>query len=181
MRKIIVASTNPVKVNAALAGFKAMFPDEQFEIEGVSAPSGVSDQPRSDTEAFQGAVNRTENVSKEKPDADFWISFEAGIEEVESEMEAFAWAVVKSNKGRIGKGKTGTFFLPPQITELIKQGKELGEADDIVFGRTNSKQSNGAIGLLTHDLLTRTTFYAEAAMLALIPFVNESLYFKEAL
>jgi non-canonical (house-cleaning) NTP pyrophosphatase len=29
-------------------------------------------------------------------------------------------------------------FSPPAVAELIREGKELGEADDPVFGRSNS-------------------------------------------
>ena len=76
----------------------------------------------------------------------------------------------------VGKGRSGTFFLPPKIAELIRQGKELGEADDIVFGRTNSKQENGAVGILTDGVVDRTKYYTEAVVLALIPFKNERLY-----
>jgi non-canonical (house-cleaning) NTP pyrophosphatase len=39
---------------------------------------------------------------------------------------------------------------------LVESGKELGDADDIVFGKSNSKQQNGAVGILTHDIITRT-------------------------
>ncbi|MEA2092675.1 MAG: DUF84 family protein, partial [Patescibacteria group bacterium] len=56
------------------------------------------------------------------------------------------------------------------IIELIKEGKELGEADDIVFQRNNSKQENGAVGILTGDVVDRTKCYTEAVILALIPF-----------
>ena len=91
-------------------------------------------------------------------------------------MEAFAWVVIKAKGNGFGKGRTGTFFLPPQIAELIKQGKELGEADDIVFGRTNSKQENGAVGILTENVVDRTKYYTEAVVLALIPFKNKKLY-----
>jgi len=49
--KIVVASKNPVKIEAALQGFQAMFPDEQFEAEGVSAKSEVSDNPMSHEES----------------------------------------------------------------------------------------------------------------------------------
>ena len=76
----------------------------------------------------------------------------------------------------VGKGRSGTFFLPPKIAELIRQGKELGEADDIVFERTNSKQENGAVGILTDGVVDRTKYYTEAVVLALIPFKNERLY-----
>ena len=59
-------------------------------------------------------------------------------------------------------------MLPPEVCRLISEGIELGEADDIVFGKSNSKQSNGAIGLLTQDLITRTTLYIPAILMALV-------------
>ena len=90
-------------------------------------------------------------------------------------MAAFAWIVVRS-KEMMGKGRTGTFFLPHAVAELIRQGKELGEADDIVFGRSNSKQENGAVGLLTDNAIDRVQLYEHAVILALIPFKNEALY-----
>jgi len=177
MKKVIVASTNPVKIESAQMGFAKMFPDESFDVQGISAPSEVSDQPMSSDETLMGATNRANNVSKLVTDADYWIGIEGGIEDVNEELEVFAWVVVKARDGKIGKGKTGSFFLPQKIAELVRQGVELGEADDIVFGRTNSKQANGAIGILTDDALTRTTYYVPAVIMALIPFKNETLYY----
>jgi len=58
----------------------------------------------------------------------------------------------------------------------VNSGLELGEADDLVFGQANSKQKNGAIGLLTNDVLNRTTLYEQAVIMALIPFKNPHLY-----
>lgn len=176
MKKIVIASKNPVKIDATLNGFQKMFPNEQFEIEGVSVSSGVSNQPKSDSETFSGAWNRADNASKEKTDADFYVGIEGGIEEKNSDMEAFAWVVIKAKENGFGKSRTGTFFLSSQIAELIKQGKELGEADDIVFVRTNSKQENGAVGILTDNVIDRTKLYTEAIVLALIPFKNKKLY-----
>lgn len=173
--RIIVASKNPVKINAVKLGFETMFPDESFECEGISADSGVSDQPSSDKETITGAENRVENAFNEVKDADFWVGIEGGLEKMESELEAFAWVVIKS-KEKLGKGRTSTFFLPRKVAELIEQGKELGEADDIVFNRTNSKQKNGSVGILTGDIITRTSYYKEAIILALIPFKNKDLF-----
>ena len=59
---------------------------------------------------------------------------------------------------------------------MIKEGKELGEADDIVFNRNNSKQENGAVGILTGDVIDRMKYYTEAVILSLIPFKNVDLY-----
>jgi len=176
LKKVIVASTNPVKVEAAKIGFDKMFPDERFNVKGVSVPSDVSEQPMSSNETLMGATNRAHNVSKLVTEADYWIGVEGGVEDVNEELEVFAWVVVKARNGKIGRGKTGSFFLPRKIAALVRTGMELGEADDIVFGRTNSKQANGAIGLLTDDALTRTTYYEPAVIMALIPFKNEILY-----
>lgn len=176
MKRIIIASKNPVKINATLSAFKKMFPDEKFEIEGISVVSGVSEQPKNDSETFQGAWSRAKNASKQIPNADFWVGIEGGIEEKNSEMEAFAWVVVKSSDNKFGKGKTGTFFLPPKIVALIKQGKELGEAADIVFGKTNTKQEGGTVGILTDNVVDRTKYYTQAIVIALIPFKNRALY-----
>jgi non-canonical (house-cleaning) NTP pyrophosphatase len=53
---------------------------------------------------------------------------------------------------------------------------ELGDADDQVFGKQNSKQQNDATGLLTRDILTREQLYRQAIILSLVPFQNKSLY-----
>jgi len=175
MKKIIVASHNPVKLDATLQGFSRMFPDETFTVAGVSAASGVSDQPANDAETYEGAFNRANNAKKAMPDADFWVGIESGIETRSTEMETYSWVVILG-KDQTGKSKTNAFFLPPPVAALVAEGKELGEADDIVFGKTNSKQANGAPGLLTHNAITRTGYYTEAVIFALIPFKNPGLY-----
>lgn len=157
-------------------GFAKMFPAESFAVQSVSVPSEVSDQPMSSDETLRGAANRAHNASKLTTEADYWIGIEGGVEDGNEELEVFAWVVVKAMNGKIGKGQTGSFFLPQKVAELVRQGVELGKADDIVFGRTNSKQTNGAIGILTDDALTRTTYYVPAVIMALIPFKNETLY-----
>lgn len=174
--KIIVASKNPVKLNAVKRGFKKMFPNESLEIDGVSVPSGVSSQPMSNNETFLGALNRSKKARINSLEADFWIGIEGGCENNKNELEAFAWVIVLSKNGKIGKGRTSTFYLPKKICALIKKGKELGEADDIVFGQTNSKQKHGTVGNLTGNIIDRTKFYTEAVILALIPFRNTDLY-----
>jgi inosine/xanthosine triphosphatase len=58
----------------------------------------------------------------------------------------------------------------------VKEGKELGDADDIVFGRINSKRENGAIGILSNNVINRAGLYEQAVILALVPFVQSRLY-----
>lgn len=174
-KKVIIASNNPVKINAVKIRFKKMFPLEKFEFAAVSVPSHVKDQPTDNQETMIGAINRADNAKTQFQDADYWVGIEGGTERINGEMGAFAWVVIKSND-RSGKARTGTFFLPKKVVKLIEAGKELGEADDIVFGHTNSKQKNGAVGILTGNVVVRTTYYAEAVILALIPFKNPEIY-----
>jgi inosine/xanthosine triphosphatase len=176
MKTIMVASTNPVKIEAALSGFQAMFPDETFTVRGVSVPSGVSAQPMSDEETLQGALNRAHAVRDLHPDADFWAGIEGGCEEKHDELWAFAWVVVLAGDS-VGKSRTGAFTLPHEIAELVRQGVELGIADDRVFGRSNSKQGNGAVGILTADVIDRAGYYQHAVVLALVAFKNPTLTF----
>jgi len=175
MKTIVVASNNPVKMQAVRLGFEIMFPEQGFEFHSIAVPSGVSDQPLSSHETLQGAYNRACAASQAYPQADYWVGIEGGIEAEGEEMAAFAWVVVHTAQ-ITGKGRTGAFFLPPAVVNLIKQGKELGEADDIVFKKNNSKQANGAIGILTGDVIDRTRLYEHAVILALVPFKNPGLY-----
>jgi len=86
MKKIIVASENPVKIKATLIGFEKMFPDEKFTISGVSVPSGVSNQPRSDEESLTGSLNRANNAQASYLKADFWVGMEAGVIKINFEV-----------------------------------------------------------------------------------------------
>ncbi len=173
--KIIVASKNPVKVDSALAGFEEMFPDRAFIAEGISVPSGVSDQPLGDEETYQGAWNRVQAAKAANPDADFWVGIEGGNIIKDQEMEVMAWVVVLS-KTQLGKARTAGFYLPPKVIELVNQGYELGHADDLIFGVSNSKQTGGSSGLLTDGVMNRKRFYVPAVILALIPFLKTELY-----
>jgi inosine/xanthosine triphosphatase len=174
-KTIVVASQNPVKHEAIRLGFARIYPHIDLELIGADAKSGVSDQPSSDEETLQGALNRVKAIQEGFPRADYWAGLEGGIQPVADGITAFAWVVVSSGM-QIGKARTGAFFLPKPIIQLLNQGLELGKADDIVFGRTNSKQNSGAIGLLTNDAIDRAALYSEAVILAMVPFLSPHLY-----
>lgn len=175
MKTILVASQNPVKAQAALGGFQRMFPEETFELRTVKVASGVSAQPFTSDETLQGAIHRAQAARQADPAADYWVGIEGGVEAHGEELCAFAWIAILADD-LTGIGRTGTFYLPPAVAELIRQGKELGEADDIVFKQNNSKQKNGAIGILTRDVIDRTQLYEQAVILALVAFKNPDLY-----
>lgn len=171
--QIVVASKNPVKLKATCLGFESYYSD--FEINGENVESGVSDQPMSDEETLRGARNRAENIKRLFPNADYWVGIEGGIESKETGLTAFAWVVILNEKKK-GESRTTSFQLPPKVAKLIEQGYELGIANDMIFKKENSKQKSGAVGILTNNKLTRAELYKQAIQLALIPFINATLY-----
>lgn len=175
MKKVVVASGNPVKIQATLNAFSRMFAPDPFEVEGEKVGSGVAAQPMSDVETLQGAEQRALAAERRQAQADFWVGIEGGVEESAGELLAFAWVVVRS-AGFSARGRSGSFVLPAAVSDLVRSGKELGEADDIVFGRRNSKQKEGALGLLTGKVIDRRELYEHAILLALVPFKSSELY-----
>lgn len=168
--KIAVASRNPVKLEAAGTAFGRVFPDREIEVVSISATSGVADQPMSDDETRQGAVNRARGAIAEAADADYGVGMEGGIERSGDGYRAFAWMVVVDQGGKLGESRSVTLPLPPAVSELIDSGLELGEANDRVFNTHNSKQAGGAYGLLTNGLLTRESVYRDTLCVALAAF-----------
>jgi len=175
MKTIVVASQNPVKAAAVLSGFNRMFSDEAFAVKKITVDSGVQEQPLSDQVTRQGALNRAQKAQSLSPQADYWVGIEGGCETLEDEMFAFAWVVVLS-KEILASARTAHFMLPQQVKVLVESGLELGDADDLVFGKKNSKQKSGAVGLLTGDVVTRKALYEQAVILALIPLKQPDLY-----
>jgi inosine/xanthosine triphosphatase len=172
---VIVGSRNPVKISCTEAGFQQAF-DNTYLVEGLNVGSGVAAQPVGDAQTFQGALNRAQNSKIVFPEADYWVGIEGGVDDFQGEMLAFAWVVIIDKNGKIGKAKTSAFFLPKQIAKLVKSGMELGKADDHFFQRENSKEQDGAVGILTNGVLDRKNYYQQAVLLALVPFIKPDLY-----
>lgn len=170
--KVVVASTNPVKINAVQAAFTACQPAATVTTLGIKADSGVRDQPASDEETRRGARNRVTDARRREPAADFWVGLEGGIEIIDDALQAFAWIVVSDDAGRLGMARSATLPLPPSIRKLIESGMELGDANDQVFASVNSKQQGGAFGLLTDGRHTRESIYSQTVTLALIPVLH---------
>ena len=120
--KIIVASKNPVKVNATRRAFEQMFPAENmFEVEGVSVSSGVRDQPLTFDETLLGARTRVDNAQAIYPDADYWVGLEGGVDLHGGDMAVSGWVVARDRSGREGKSMTNTIYLPPKVAELVAE------------------------------------------------------------
>jgi len=177
IKKIVVASLNPVKIEAGRLSFTRAFPGEEFKVSGVVAVSGVPDQPLSDAETKQGALNRLQSARSLEPGADFYIAFEGGVENKEHYLEEFAWVAVVAADNRRGEARSAAFVAPERLRQLvIDQGLEVGMAADLIFNEKNSKHSVGITGLLSKGALNRIDFYVQPGILALLPFIHPELY-----
>lgn len=172
---VLVGSKNPVKISSIEDAFTRAF-NRSFLVEGINANSGVSEQPMGDLETLQGAKNRAQNSRDVFPEAHYWVGIEGGLDEDEYGMFAFAWVFILDRNGKTSQSKTGTFYIPNAVKELVKEGMELGKADDLVFNQDNSKQQGGSVGILTQGVVERNEYYRQAIILALIPFLNENLF-----
>jgi len=176
MKKVVVGSENPVKIDVARQAFEKVFPNEKFEFLGYKATSKVSDQPKSDEETLRGAFNRVEDCKRKFPDADFWVSQEGGVVDDVIHMFESSHIVIVSKDGTIGRAKAATFEIPKSIAEDIRKGMELGPAADKLFKVSNSKQQASIIGLLTDNLVDRTSTYLQSAIFALLRHKHPDLY-----
>jgi len=170
--KIVVASSNPVKIAAAEQAFAAQFPAGVIDVTSVEVDSGVDDQPQSDEETRRGARTRAANAKKCRPEADFWVGLEGGTEVVGGHLMTFAWMAIRSRHEGLSEARTVTLPLPPAVKDLVDSGLELGAANDRVFKTLDSKHGGGAFGLLSDGRFTRQAIYEQALTIALIPFVN---------
>lgn len=172
--KVIVGSTNPVKVESARQAFaEALF--SSVEVIGVNVPSNVPDQPMSDQETLLGARNRSHAARERYPEADFWVGIEGGVAERDGQVESFGWVYVLSPQ-RHSSARSATFPLPPVVASRLRAGEELGPIVDHLFDEHNSKQKGGAVGLLSRTLVSREALYFQPMVLALIPFMQEKLF-----
>lgn len=177
MRRVIVASTNPVKLAATEAALRQAFPGENFGLRGVAAMPGVPEQPRSDKETLTGALNRVVSARALAPDADFYIGMEGGIEDRDGVLFSFSWIIAESASGKRGQGRSASYAVPDGIRHLIDEnGLEYGHATDAFFGSTDSKRKGGTIEVLSGGAIDRIEMYRHAAIFALLPFIREDLY-----
>lgn len=172
--RIIVASKNPVKIEAARKSFTKAFPEEHIEIMSIDAPSMVSDQPMSALETRDGAVNRVKFCQQQEK-ADFYISYEGGVDILDAIPSTYAVVCIADNT-RLQTGRTATLPLPYQIHQKLLKGEELGPAMDAMFNTVNIKQKGGAIGQLSNGLETRESVYISATLLTLSVFFYPILF-----
>ena len=177
--KILVGSKNPVKIKASEEAFLKYF--KKVEVMGIEVDSKVSDQPINE-ETFEGAENRALELKRinetKKLNAQFYIGLEGGIIELHSRWFNFGVVCVIDNNGKVGFGTSPCFELPDEIVQELLNDAELGEIMSKITKDRNIKKKGGAIGFFSKGIVKRKDLYISGLIVALIPFINEKLYFK---
>ena len=94
-KHVVVGSTSIIKLEAvkeALSqGFSFVGLEGPFDVGGVAAKSGVSEQPVGREETLIGAKNRALGAKALQPDSDLWIGIENGLFWEEDEKGHTQW------------------------------------------------------------------------------------------
>lgn len=167
MYHVISATTNPAKIKAILHAFTEIFGEGSCHIDAISVESGVPEQPFGNEETRAGARNRVVNAREIRPEADFWVAIEAGIDD----GSTFSWVVIEDRQQR-GEARSATLPLPEVILQEVRAGEALGPVMSRYTGIDEVGRKEGAIGVFTAGKLTRTSVYHQAVLLALSPFHN---------
>ncbi|QDX39758.1 DUF84 family protein [Salarchaeum sp. JOR-1] len=165
--RIAVGSENPVKREATERATAAL--NATVTTEGV--PSGVSEQPMTESETREGARNRAERALA-AGDYDLGVGLEGGVAPADDALLLTMWAAV-TDGDTTGLGGGPRFVLPDGIAARVRAGEELGPVMDDVVGAENVARSEGAAGALTGDLVDRESALRHALAGALGPFVTD--------
>lgn len=170
---IFVGSTNPVKINATINAASEHWPE--VKVVGLSVDTGVAEQPRSDEETKQGAINRAKAALKEglKQDIEgevLGMGLEGGVEDEGEEMWTTVWGAVIDKEGNLGLSGGSRFLVPAEMANKIRTGEEMGPVTAKVLNEENLeriKTEEGLVGIVTEKFVDRTEEYQSIAKLAL--------------
>lgn len=171
---VIVGSRNPVKINAAQKAISQLFPHQKVNCTGIYAPSGVAKQPMTLAETRLGAINRA-CYCRKNTEADFYVAMEGGVDVLEDGPVTFAYIAILDKDDR-SVSCSAHLPLPRSVYQALLDEVELGHVMDKMFNTNNIRQKEGAIGLLTKNLVTRESCYNQATLMAMAPFINKGLY-----
>ena len=168
-----VGSTNPAKLEAVHRALARLAPG--CTVEPVDAPSGVGAQPFGDEETRAGAMARARHALAELG-ADVGFGLEGGVILEGDRPWLVSWVAAVDREGRSGEASGLRMPLPAAVTARLRDGAELGDVIDELFGVSMSKQHTGAIGLLTEGFVSRTDAFADLVAMACAPLLREDLY-----
>ena len=176
--KVLVGSENPVKIQSVQDGFLTFF--DRVEVEGIHVDTGVAEQPVNDA-VFEGAKHRAENIKRindqQNLGATFFVGIEGGVFQLQKRWFCLNVVYILDHHNRDSFATTGLYELPSAISEDLLIEKGLGRAMGELANDTYAAREHGTVGFLTNGKMDRFQNQVQGITLALIPFVNDTLYF----
>jgi inosine/xanthosine triphosphatase len=149
-----------------------------------SVETGVPVMPLTNEQLMQGARNRAEAVRelllKEATSAELYVGLEGGFHsvEIDGQWDTFLCGWAYATDGERGSfGAAPSISVPYHIARRVIDGRrELSEVIDEVAGEQDVRSRQGAWGVLSCDLLTRSASFEAALVAAFAPFYNARFY-----
>ncbi len=186
---IAVGSIRRPKLAAVERAMKTLAPHfpagAEFEIAGIEVPSGVSHTPASREELMRGAKTRAEARARiaraENKSWNYFVGLEGGLDVVIENNQRLvfleSWAYVMNSSGRGAYGQAGGIAIPDSLAaEVLDRGVELSAAIDAFAGGKGIRDTRGAWGVLTKNLIAREDAFHFALINAFAPFINPEMY-----
>ncbi|WP_303968264.1 DUF84 family protein [Sporosarcina ureae] len=151
--EFILGSENQAKKRAVVRIIERCL--ENSSVSSVSVSSGVSAQPMSEEETRQGAINRSVAVANDT----YGIGLEGGVHMIADTMYLCNWGALTTPEGKTYTAAGAQIPLPEELADEIRSGRELGDAVDDYFKKRNVRMSEGAMGMLTAQLVPRDALF----------------------
>lgn len=152
--KIIIGSKNPAKITAV----KNAFPESEIELISLDIPSGVNEQPFSDEETINGAMNRAVEALRQGK-GDVGIGLEGGVQETRLGLLICNWGALATKDMEPIIAGGARFLLPEDVALRLRAGEELGPVMDDYAKRQNVRKQEGAVGIFTNGLINRVDMF----------------------
>jgi inosine/xanthosine triphosphatase len=146
----------------------------------TSAPA----MPLTDWQLMEGARERAlavrDSLRSRRLEADIYVGLEGGFHSISisGEWHTFlrGWAYA-TNGDRSAFGAAPSISVPPDLVKRVVEGRrELGAVIDEVTGGRDIRSKQGAWGVLSRDLVTRSMSFELALIAAFAPFYNPTFY-----
>jgi inosine/xanthosine triphosphatase len=146
--------------------------------------TSVPAMPMNDWELMQGARERAlavrDLLQTRRRQADIYVGLEGGFHSIsiEGEWHIFLRGWAYATDGTNGTfGATPSISVPPSLAKKVIEGRrELGLVIDEVAGLPDVRSRQGAWGILSRDLVTRSMSFELALIAAFAPFYNKAMY-----
>lgn len=140
--------------------------------------------PLTDWQLMEGARERAlavrDSLHSRRLEADIYVGLEGGFHSISvgGEWHTFlrGWAYATDGE-KSAFGAAPSISVPPEIVKRVVQGRrELGMVIDEVAGGRDIRSKQGAWGVLSRDLVTRSLSFELALIAAFAPFYNPKFY-----